>query len=114
MRDELIWKEAAESFYETVMQLYRDVRFEHISNIRLFNLYLVACRLYYQENISIMTDTLFDSLCKYLLDNYEEIKEEIWHKNLLDKELLKAGTGYSLSYPAPIYLISQHYIRILQ
>jgi hypothetical protein len=69
--------------------------------------YLVACFLYYHCDYSIMSDEEFDSICNLLYDNFDDIKHP--HKHLLDKEALKAGSGYQLhlsQYPTIVKSIS--------
>lgn len=58
--------------------------------------YLIASYLYYEHNYSIMEDTEFDQLCKYLLENFTYYSKVHPHGHLLDKEALKAGTGHHI------------------
>lgn len=63
--------------------------------------YLIHSFLYYQIGHSVISDEEYDSICRYLLDNFDAIEHE--HKHLLDKEALAAGTAYHLKrddYPA--------------
>ena len=41
-----------------------------------------------------MSDEDYDMMCKVLLDNYDTIEHP--HKHLIDKESLRAGTGFNL------------------
>jgi hypothetical protein len=68
------------------------------------NMYLLASYLYYKLDIPLLADSDYDALCKWLLSHYEEIMlSNVWHKRLLDVDLLRAGSGFSISsYPAPI------------
>ena len=111
--DEQMWKEAADGLYEAVKRIEKGEWFDSFRPIQLFNLYLVASLLYYREDTSIMSDLNYDRLCRYLLIRYDFIKKIIWHKELLQKERLKAGTGFDIKYPSAIYCISQHYTRII-
>lgn len=112
-KDELIWQEAAERLYNAVREIEQGEWFDSFNPIQLYNLYLTASILYYGQNISIMSDHKFDLLCRYLLIRYDIIKKVIWNKELFSKERLSAGTGFDIKrYPAAIYCISQHYIRI--
>jgi hypothetical protein len=43
-----------------------------------------------------MSDTAFDAMCKWMLDNYDSLEHE--HKHLVTKEMLSAGSGYNISY----------------
>jgi len=58
--------------------------------------YLMASYLYYREDTNILSDTLYDKICVQLLDKWDTIEHQ--HKFLVDKEQLKAGTGYALDY----------------
>ena len=62
--------------------------------------YLITSYLYYHRNESIISDPLFDEMCKRMLDNWSDIKHP--HKRLIKKSDLEAGTGFALkerSYP---------------
>lgn len=63
-----------------------------------------------------MTDAAFDKMCKWMRDNYESLEHE--HKSLVTKDMLNAGSGFSIKkedYPlriklsAPV-LIKQMYV----
>jgi hypothetical protein len=43
-----------------------------------------------------MTDGAFDKMCKWMLDNYESLEHE--HKYLVTKDMLVAGSGFSIAY----------------
>lgn len=68
----------------------------------LVKFYLMSCYLYYEKDVNVLLDNEFDEMCKILLNNFDKIKH--MHKHLLDKESLKASTGYTIKYP----LIIQH------
>ncbi len=61
--------------------------------------YLVASYGYYIENESIFSDDFFDQLCKSIHDKFDQL--EHYHKYLLDKESLLAGTGFHLKVLPP-------------
>lgn len=67
-----------------------------ISNNRLIPIYLMSSYLYYECDLNVLDDTQFDYLCKRILDNWDNIDH--MHKHLLDKESLKAGSGYGIEY----------------
>ena len=56
--------------------------------------YAVASILYYQYDVSMMSDARFDGLCQTLLDAKAYTRIE-W----LDRESLIAGTGYDVKFP---------------
>lgn len=65
--------------------------------------YLVASYSYYIKDDPVISDTLYDEICKKLLDKWDEI--EHYHKHLVDRGLLEAGTGFHLSeedYPSRV------------
>lgn len=63
----------------------------------LVKYYLMSSYLYYELDVNVFNDTEFDELCKILLKDFNNIKH--MHKHLLDKDSLKASTGYTLKYP---------------
>lgn len=62
--------------------------------VRLSNLYAAACICYYKHDSSPIQDDTFDGLCRYLLEFYDDaMASGVWG-GVLDKEMLKAGSGY--------------------
>lgn len=59
--------------------------------------YLMLSYLYYVKNESLIDDTEFDIMCKDILNEWDDLTH--WHKPLLNKGNLKAGTGYDIKYP---------------
>lgn len=59
--------------------------------------YLMLSQLYYVRDESLVSDGLYDHICKRLLAEWDLV--EHWHKHLVDREGLSAGTGYHLKYP---------------
>ena len=60
--------------------------------------YLMSSYLYYKEDKSVLLDSEFDLVCQRLLDEWDDIVH--WHKELINKDDLSAGTGYAISeYP---------------
>lgn len=53
--------------------------------------------LYYEKDESLVPDALYDEMGERLLAEWDKI--EHWHKHLIDREALKAGTGFYLKYP---------------
>jgi len=68
----------------------------NISINRLVPIYLMSSYLYYEHDKNVIDDTQFDYLCKKLYDNWDSV--EHMHKHLLDKDNLKAGSGYGITY----------------
>ncbi len=67
--------------------------------------YLLATYLYYEEDFSPITDDEYDCICQELLLDFDDITH--WSRHLLDKESLKAGTGYHLFGKLPAALRTQ-------
>lgn len=59
--------------------------------------YLIHSYLYYEKDVNIISDEEFNAICKELLENFDIIEHP--HKYLIDKESLRANTGYDLKYP---------------
>ena len=68
----------------------------NISINRLVPIYLMSSYLYYEHDKNVLDDTQFDYLCKKLYDNWDSV--EHMHKHLIDKDNLKAGSGYGITY----------------
>ena len=49
--------------------------------------YLMFSYLYYKQNISLIDDAEYDTLCKTLLDKFDDIKH--FHKHLINKDEYK-------------------------
>ncbi len=58
--------------------------------------YLLSSYAYYREAESLLSDTTFDKMCKYMLDNWENIQHK--YKHLVNKESLTAGTGFDINF----------------
>lgn len=58
-------------------------------------LYAIYSYLYYEKDVSAITDAEFDALCKWLYDNYEEA-ERYDDLEYLDKSSLECGSGFHL------------------
>lgn len=68
----------------------------NVSINRLVPIYLMSSYLYYEQDKNVLEDTQFDYLCKKLYDNWDSV--EHMHKHLIDKDNLKAGSGYGIKY----------------
>lgn len=66
-------------------------RQEVVRNINLgVSWYLMASYLYYQENVSLISDDDFDWLGRTLLKSYDTVVHRHWH--LITRDELAAGT----------------------
>lgn len=70
--------------------------------------YLMCSYAYYKLDQPIISDHLFDNMSKRLLENYDEI--EHWHKHLITRGDLEAGT-YLGEYPERVINGLSHFIR---
>ena len=68
----------------------------NVSLNRLVPIYLMSSYLYYEHDKNVIDDIQFDYLCKKLYDNWDSV--EHMHKHLIDKDNLKAGSGYGITY----------------
>jgi len=59
---------------------------------RCVSWFLVHSYLYYRCDVSRITDSQFDALCKRLLTEFDTITHK--HKKLLTKEGLRSGSGF--------------------
>jgi len=64
--------------------------------------YLMHSYLYYVMNDPIIEDIEYDELCRELKEKWDSV--EHYHKHLIDKQSLGAGTGYQLQYNERIKL----------
>jgi NAD-dependent DNA ligase len=58
--------------------------------------YLMHSYLYYVMNEPIIEDTEYDEICRELKEKWNSV--EHYHKHLIDKQSLGAGTGYDIKY----------------
>ena len=69
--------------------------YKHNPNM-LIPYYLMYSYLYYEKNKSIVTDDEYDMICKRLYDEWNDV--EHYHKHLVDRDSLLAGTGYHIQF----------------
>lgn len=62
--------------------------------------YLIHSWLYYEADSPIVSDALFDELCKALDREWDRITHP--HRDVIDRSCLNAGTGFYLQYPARV------------
>lgn len=74
--------------------------------------YLMASYAYYIRYTSVMPDSEYDDLAKYLLEHWHTFEHQ--HKHLVSEEDLKAGTLFSLNergYPLMIQAAAEMWIQ---
>lgn len=75
---------------------------------QMFSHYMMASYLYYNENISPVSDSVFDLWCKHLLNNWDNF--EHIHKHHVSKEDMAAGTGFAIKeYPNIVKHAARHW-----
>ena len=63
---------------------------------RLVSYYCMSSYLYYEKQKNVLSDADYDTLCKRILKEWDNIEHP--HKYKLSKEALAAGTGYTMNY----------------
>ena len=92
---DLPWEKEAYELQEVLLNEYKKV-WDKNPNM-LVPYYLMFSYLYYKQNISLIDDAEYDTLCKTLLDKFDDIKH--FHKHLINKDALTLyGTGYDIKY----------------
>lgn len=74
--------------------------------------YLMASYLYYLQDISIVTDAGFDNVARVMIEHGDTIEHR--HKQLITKDMLRAGTGFNLrdeDYPGITKSAAWHLAR---
>lgn len=74
--------------------------------------WIVSSYCYYIKNESLMSDTAFDKLSKWMLDNFHTLEHT--HKHLLSKDALRMGTGAFIKeddYPLRVKVTADSFIR---
>lgn len=72
-----------------------DCHFAIMENVNLtIPWYLSTSLAYYQYDVSLISDHIYDAMCKMIGLHWNEIKHR--HKHLVDVEAATAGTGFYL------------------
>jgi hypothetical protein len=76
--------------------------------------FLICSYCYYIRHSALISDTMFDGMCKWMLDNYESLE----HVNLtmVDKGMLQAGTAFNLKredYPMRVQVVGETLIKLV-
>lgn len=111
------WEErTAIAWCQDMLDMEKGSAFSKFSYIRLANIYLVSCCLYYEHNMYVLSDGKFDKLCEYLLEHHDMLEiSGVMHvdKNITVDNLL-AGTCLGVDYPVPIRTIAAIIDRIVK
>lgn len=67
------------------------------NNNMLVPWFLMSCYAYYELDRPLISDGLFDHLCRKLEARWESVSHP--HKGLITLDHLRAGTGVGISYP---------------
>lgn len=76
--------------------------------------YLILSYAYYFENVSLVSDELYDRLCRDLLTALSSFDIEHRHMGLCDLGALEAGTAYHLlktDYPSMAVSCAKQFIK---
>ncbi len=76
--------------------------------------YLMASYGYYHMDKSIISDAMYDSICKRLLDGIHSFEIDHMHLHLCDDDALRAGTAFHLKksdYPLMVIGATEHVIQ---
>ena len=74
-----------------------------------FSLYMITSYAYYRRDLSLISDEMYDQLCRELLESYEDLTHP--HRHLTSKASLQAGTGFSIEFPNIVVVAAQQAIR---
>jgi len=112
-KDREFWNVVATKMDNTISDLNQGVQFDSFHPITLHTLYLLTSICYYHFHSSFIPDQLFDKLCVYILDNYEEFKVVVRHpEKTLSKESLQAGTGFDIEFPSTIWSLAEAFLKL--
>ena len=95
--------------WKTLMSLFDNIPIYDENPNMLVPYYLMHSYLYYIEDSPIVSDGEFDHICKMLLEKWDKIKH--FHKHLINKDDLIAGTGYALKYPERVKNAAKHLLK---
>lgn len=70
---------------------------------RLYGEYLEHSCRYYILDQPVIRDSEFDSICKELLERWNEVTHR--YKSLTDKSALIAGTGFQMAFTMPYQIV---------
>ncbi len=90
------------------MSVYPNI--ETIHPNRLVSYYCMSSYLYYDKGKNVLTDGDYDTLCKRILKEWDNITHQ--HKYKLSKEALSAGTGYTMNYTKLIMDSANHWLKM--
>lgn len=62
---------------------------------KMVSWYFAASYAYYELDDPILSDGVFDELCRRLLEQYDTIEHP--HLDMVEREALKSGTGFQLT-----------------
>lgn len=74
--------------------------------------YMILSYTYYHLNESVVSDTDYDDLCRYLLKNYNKITHP--HKRYFTENDLESGTGFAIKdadYPTIVKVVANQLVK---
>lgn len=84
-------------------EIPKDLHFLHGDINKSVDWYLMASYLYYIEYESLLLDSQYDRLCRFMLNNWDDIEHPL--KGMIELEDLSAGTGFTITkeqYPVSV------------
>ena len=83
---------------------------EDLSPGQCVSWYLMASYLYYKKDETVISDELFDQICKKILANWKDIEHP--HKKRIKRGDLEAGTGYAIKkYPSIVMSSAERWLK---
>lgn len=80
-------------FLKTIGQVDRGYLTESL--MHLSSVYGVLSIAYYHHNTSLVCDQSYDNLCRFLYVNFDKAIAQKTSPNIIEKGMLKAGSGYN-------------------
>lgn len=69
--------------------------------------YLISSYGYYKLDESLLSDDVFDNICKYMEANWDNLTHRL--KKYVDRESLSAGTGYNIEFN----MLPEGFLRVI-
>lgn len=85
--------------YNDVMEIEKSSFYPDVSTVeagRLVPIYLMSSYLYYEQDKNVLSDIDYDAVCLRLIAEWDCAEHP--HRNLLNLDSLRAGTGYDVKY----------------
>lgn len=77
--------------------------------------FLTSSFCYYVHDESLLSDDVFDRMCKYMLENWDKLEHQ--HKYLITEDDLRAASGFAIhpsKYPTIVQSSSHRFMEELE